>query len=170
MASNIEIKARINNPREILTRIQQLETRYEGQDRQRDTFFNVPNGRLKLRQSTLYGAFLIPYLRADNPGPRPSFYQLIPLDDPDTARDLLSQILGMDIEVRKTRSIYIYRQVRIHVDAVEGLGHFLELEGVTSKQYSQDEAQGDVEYLMRYLQIDPDYLVGKAYVDLLSEL
>ena len=95
MGINIEIKAHCDDLESLKTKLLQLPVSYEGQDLQIDTFFNVPNGRLKLRESTLYGNILIPYLRPDRDGPKQSNYELIPVSDPQKVKILIVKILGI---------------------------------------------------------------------------
>jgi adenylate cyclase, class 2 len=128
--SNVEIKARIGDSPGVRARAARLATEYVGVDRQVDTYFRVPRGRLKLRESSLSGPQLVPYLRPDETGPRRSDYQVVPLEDSERLKDLLGRILGVHRVVRKTREIWLVGNVRIHLDEVEGLGSFVELEAV----------------------------------------
>jgi predicted adenylyl cyclase CyaB len=101
-----------------------------GLDAQRDTYFAVPRGRLKLRESSLSGAQLIPYLRPDGDGARRSDYRVIPVPDAEGTRRLLAELLGVHRVVTKQREIFLVGNVRVHLDRVDGLGSFLELEAV----------------------------------------
>ena len=95
-----------------------------------DTYFRTRAGRLKLRESSLSGGELIPYLRPDAGGARRSDYRVIPVDDPPGVKALLTELLGVHRVVVKQREIFLAGNVRIHLDRVEGLGTFLELEAV----------------------------------------
>jgi adenylate cyclase, class 2 len=127
---NVEIKARASDPAGARIRAASLATEHVGVDHQVDTYFRVPRGRLKLRESSLSGAQLVPYLRPDEPGPKRSDYQIVPVEDPVRLTALLAAILGVHRVVRKRREIWRVGNVRIHLDEVEGLGSFLELEAV----------------------------------------
>jgi adenylate cyclase class 2 len=129
----------------------------------------VPRGRLKLRESSLSGAQLIPYLRPDDDGPRRADYQVIPVADPAGLKALLSAMLGVHRVVRKRREIWLYENVRIHLDAVEGLGDFMELEAVfDGTPAAEAEQQRKVAWLMKELGVDPGSLVPSSYAALLG--
>lgn len=98
---------------------------------QRDTYFAVARGRLKLREDLeRRTAELIFYLRADEAGLRSSSYWRSPTNDADALRSLLAAAHGIAATVRKRRHLFLHRNVRIHLDEVEGLGSFVELESV----------------------------------------
>lgn len=128
--ANVEIKARCADLAAARRVAERLATRQLGVDEQVDTYFVVPRGRLKLRRSSLSGAQLIPYLRPDRSGPKRADYRVVPVPDADGTLRLLTQILGVHRVVTKRRQIFLVDEVRIHLDEVEGLGSFLELEAV----------------------------------------
>lgn len=98
---------------------------------QRDTYFAVARGRLKLREDLeRETAELIFYLREDEAGLRSSSYWRTPTDDADALRSLLEAAHGIAGTVHKRRRLFLHRNVRIHLDEVEGLGSFVELESV----------------------------------------
>jgi len=168
-SANLEIKARCGDLDSARERAERVATARVGVDVQTDTYFRVPQGRLKLRESSLSGGQLIPYLRPDARGPRQSDYQVIPVPDPDATRALLEAILGRHRVVRKRREIFLYQNVRIHLDAVDGLGSFLELEAVfDGSAAGLVEQQRKIDFLMRELGVDPDDLVDVSYEGLLG--
>ena len=166
MGINLEIKARCDDLEAFKSRILQLPVSYEGEDSQLDTFFNVPQGRLKLRESTMYGKILIPYIRPDRDGPKQSEYQLIPISDAGKTKSLLSEILGIKGEVKKRRRIYLYENVRIHLDEVENLGNFIEFEAVIDDANQIGDNKEKVQWLLEYFDIKPDHLIERAYIEL----
>ena len=95
-----------------------------------DTYFHCRHGRLKLRQIDGLRAELVWYARPDEEGPKPSDYQLVPLQNPETLKAALAAALGVRAVVEKRREIFLYHSVRIHLDDVVGLGHFIEFEAV----------------------------------------
>jgi homotetrameric cytidine deaminase len=95
---------------------------------QRDTYFHVPSGRLKLREEEPGEAHLIAYARPDDASVRVSAYRVVPA--PDGTLAALSETLGVDVVVEKRRHLLLWETVRIHLDEVEGLGSFVELEAV----------------------------------------
>jgi adenylate cyclase class 2 len=164
VATNIEIKAYCTNPEQAHAAAARLATHTVGRDLQTDTYFKTTKGRFKLRESSLSGAYLVPYLRADNENARASVYQKIPVDDAAAVKDLFSQLLGRHRVVRKERMIYLYHNVRIHLDQVEGLGAFIELEAVMSEEYSDEQTERDkLDFLMRQLGIRPTDLIATSY-------
>jgi len=167
---NIEIKAHCQNLEIVKKKLQALPVESAGVDRQTDTFFMTPKGRLKLRQSSLYGNLLIPYLRADQQGPKQSQYVLIELSDADRVNSLLTEILGVRLVVSKIREIYLYENVRIHLDQVDHLGDFIELEAAIEDELQLSENYKKVDYLMKALGIRKNDLIDSAYVDLLEDL
>ncbi|MFZ6029171.1 MAG: methyltransferase domain-containing protein [Chloroflexota bacterium] len=169
MASNIEIKARAND----FSQQQQIARQLSGKKRptlleQEDTFFATPNGRLKLRLLGPKRAELIFYQRADQAGPRPSHYLIARTAEPQALKDVLSAALPVIGIVRKRRTLYRVGQTRIHLDEVEGLGQFIELEYVLQPGEEPLAGQQAVEDLMAKLDIRPDDLTPQAYLDLLT--
>jgi len=132
---------------------------------QEDVFFNVPRGRLKLRTQN-ESAELIYYFRENTSGPRESNYLCLPIPDPTATRRMLALVHGERGIIRKTRWLYIAGQTRIHLDRVENLGDFLELEVVLRNGQSLEEGTVVARDLMIRLGIADDQLVDRAYVDL----
>ena len=162
--TNLEIKARCSDPDGIRRRAGAVATRYVGADRQIDTYFATRRGRLKLRESSLSGGQLIPYLRPDEPGPKDSDYAVVPVEKPGSLKALLTEILGLHRVVRKEREIWLCENVRIHLDEVEGLGSFVELEAVyDGAPESLPEEQRKVRELMERLEIREEDLVDTSY-------
>ena len=131
---------------------------------QEDVFFTVPRGRLKLRTQN-GSAELIYYFRENTTGPRESNYLRLPIPDPSATRKMLAQVHGERGIIRKTRWLYMAGQTRIHLDRVENLGDFLELEVVLRNGQSLEEGRPIARDLMAELGISDDQLVDRAYVD-----
>lgn len=169
MSANVEVKARCTDLAALRRRAEALATRYVGVDRQVDTYFRTRAGRLKLRESSLSGGQLVPYLRPDGDGARVSDYQVIPVSDAAAARELLSKLLGVHRVVRKEREIFLWHNVRIHLDRVEGLGTFMELEAVfDGRPESEPAERGKVEHLLKELGVESTDLVPVSYESLLE--
>jgi len=110
------------------------------------------------------GGQLIPYLRPDLEGPKRSDYQLVPVPEPEETRRLFSALLGVHKVVRKEREIALVGNVRIHLDRVEGLGTFLELEAVfDASPEAEAEERKKVDRLMEQLGIRPEDLIDTSY-------
>jgi adenylate cyclase class IV len=167
MATNVELKARAHHP----DRQRALAIDLAGVGElieQEDTFFHVPTGRLKLRTFSPEQGELIFYSRSDEGGPRPSNYSICPTDRPSALRDLLGAVLGIRGTVRKRRHLFLVGQTRIHIDEVEGLGTFLELEVVLRSGQTVEEGQRIADDLRRRLGIRAEDLIDCAYIDLLE--
>jgi len=170
MSQNIEIKARCEDHPSFLELVNKLDgATFAGKELQTDIFFKVKNGRLKLRKISDTECVLIPYLRPDKKGPKKSEYTLLEVKEADKAEDLLSRILGVDKRVYKERSIYLYENVRIHIDTVQHLGTFIEFEAVVGKDSTAEKEKEKVDQLMRYFGISKEQLIADAYVDLLKD-
>lgn len=168
MARNIEIKARIDSPADWEKRIGKIADAGPVVIRQDDTFFPSPHGRLKLRQFNPQQGELIFYQRPNSPGPKTSQYCISRTTEPDILRELLIQAFGSIGRVVKTRLLFLVGQTRIHLDEVQGLGHFLELEVVLEPRQTVEEGKAIATGLMAKLGIPSEALLNQAYVDLLS--
>jgi predicted adenylyl cyclase CyaB len=139
------------------------------EEEQRDTYFTTRTGRLKLRETSSGRAELIPYLRPDEAGTRRSDYCVIEVHDGEGARALLGGILGVQRVVVKRREVLLWRNVRIHLDRVDGLGTFLELEAVfDGSPEAEAEQHRAVGWLLRELAIPPETCLAGSYESLLE--
>jgi adenylate cyclase class IV len=168
---NIEIKARIDSIEDLLPRADALADGEAELIEQDDSFFGVAQGRLKLRQFADGSAELIHYERADQTRAKASDYVRVPVPDAAAAaalRQALQRACGDHGRVRKRRWLLLAGQTRIHLDRVEGLGDFIELEVVLRDD--QDDAQGVAiaEALMVSLGLDQAPREAGAYRDLLA--
>ncbi|NBB92329.1 MAG: CYTH domain-containing protein [Gammaproteobacteria bacterium] len=169
MARNIEIKARVADPEAMARRAARIADEGPWTIEQDDTFFRCEDGRLKLRDFGNGNGELIFYRRPDQPGPGQSEYRITPTEDPGGLRAVLADALGVVGRLRKTRVLYLADRTRIHLDHVEGLGDFLELEVVLADGESARVGRADARFLMERLRIRDADLVDVAYVDLLEE-
>ena len=165
MPSNIEIKARARNFEEIKARAKKLSDTPVQVIPQEDTFFNSPQGRLKLRVLADH-AQLIYYIRADQEGPKRSDYHITRSIDPENLKRVLELAYGIRGVVKKTRYLYLVGQTRVHLDDVHGLGQFMELEVVMADGQSDAEGQAIAEGLMASLGVEKSDLIDGAYMDL----
>jgi len=167
MARNVEIKARIKSVDSVLPKAAALADNGPVEIIQDDTFFACQNGRLKLRVFSPSEGQLIFYRRADQIGPKESFYLISPTTTPDTLREALSLAYGQVGRVRKNRTLFLLGRTRIHLDRVEGLGDFLELEVVLSDGEQAETGEVIARDLMEKIGVLPDQLIEGAYIDLL---
>jgi adenylate cyclase class IV len=165
MARNIEIKAKIDDWKSMHFLAGVAADRGPEILQQEDIFFNVPRGRLKLRTQGGVSE-LIYYLRDDTAGPKESSYLCIPVPDQEATRRMLGTIHGQRGIIRKTRWLYLAGQTRIHLDRVDRLGDFLELEVVLREDQSVEMGTAIAEKLMAALKIEPNQLLDRAYMDL----
>jgi predicted adenylyl cyclase CyaB len=165
---NVEIKARLRDRERLRSVARSLAPSPPSVLRQVDTFFPVPSGRLKLRAFEDGSGELIQYDRPDATGPKESRYRIVPVQRAEELRLALVTALGVSVVVRKTREIFIAGQTRIHVDEVEGLGTFVELEVVLRPEQSVADGERIASDLMKRLGITDGDLEGGAYADLLA--
>jgi predicted adenylyl cyclase CyaB len=164
---NVEIKARIASVEAMAPRVAALADRGPVEIEQDDTFFVCERGRLKLRALSPTEGQLIFYRRANQAGPKESRFVISPTASPDTLRDALTLAYGSAGRVRKHRTLYLVGRTRVHLDRVESLGHFLELEVVLAEGESPDAGVKEARALMTALGLADDQLIDGAYVDLL---
>jgi len=162
---NIEIKAPVADVAALTARIEALGARREWTHRQRDVFFRVPTGYLKLRSVEGHPGELIAYVRAAGTGPRPSDYDIARVDDPATLERVLAQSLGLRGTVAKTRTLFLWRHTRIHLDRVEGLGDFMELETVV-EGISEEAARAEAAAAIEALALDPAAFLDRPYLEM----
>lgn len=168
MARNVEIKARINSVESVIPKAADLADEGPIEIVQDDTFFLCRKGRLKLRTFSRNEGELIFYRRADQSGPKESFYVISPTTAPDALRECLSLAYGRAGRVRKNRTLFLAGRTRIHLDRVEDLGDFLELEVVLTDGEQVEAGEAVAMDLMKKLGIQPDQLIEGAYVDLMA--
>ena len=165
---NVELKAHDPDPARTLERALAAGAEDRGVLRQRDTYFAVAHGRLKLREEDPGGATLIAYARPDAASERVSDYRLVPVAEPEPLREALGAASGVSAVVVKRRRLLMWETVRIHLDEVRGLGSFLELEAVAEPGSDLTRERGQVAELRRLLEIPDDALREGSYADALT--
>lgn len=169
MPSNVEIKTRANDFESMRNRAEELSDTPQRIIDQEDTFFSIPKGRLKLRKFSPDAGELIYYERPDVEGPKQSVYEIAPTNKPDALKSTLASALGVRGVVRKTRRLFMVGQTRIHLDNVDGLGQFVELEVVLKANQSAKDGETIARDLMKQLGISNADLIDGAYIDLMEE-
>jgi predicted adenylyl cyclase CyaB len=165
---NLELKVRCADLGVAAGRVQACGAHLAGSERQTDTYFHVPHGRLKLREIEAQPAVLIWYDRADQTSSKSSHYYLVPILDPAQLKTALTAALGVRGVVEKRREIWLYQNVRIHLDQVAGLGCFLEFEAVLGREAEMQAAQALLDRLGASLGIQAADCVAVSYADLLG--
>jgi len=169
MSRNVEVKIRIDQIEALRTRVRDLGAADEGTILQVDTYFATPpggGGRLKLREQDPGRSELIAYRRPDTAGLRVSDYRIVPLAEPSGLREALTTALGVARQVTKTRHLLWYGRTRIHLDQVEGLGDFLELEVVLADGENTATGAGEAERILTELSLAGARRLPGSYADL----
>jgi len=167
MPVNIEIKARCSNPQVIASSLLELGADHKGTDHQVDTYFRVSSGRLKLREGNIENN-LIYYKRSDQDGPKRSDVVLYPANPDHGLKQILTDTMGVLVVVDKKRDIYFIGNVKFHIDLVDRLGSFVEIEAI-GEEGEEEKLDGQCKYYINELNISEDDLVSVSYSDLLIE-
>jgi predicted adenylyl cyclase CyaB len=163
---NIEAKWRCGDLEAIARRAATLGARDGGVIEQEDLFFPCAAGRLKLRRFDEGRGELIAYRRADRREGRASEYEIYATTQPDLLARVMSSALGRGGRVRKHRRLLLIGHSRIHLDEVDGLGPFVEIETVVREQ-PEGEARREFERIAAALGLT-DSPEASAYVELLE--
>ena len=166
MPQNLELKAALDSSSRAVVIARRIGARDRGTLLQVDTYYRVPSGRLKLRVIDRSSAELIAYARPERAGGRYSQYLILPVSDAPLTDRLLRNLLGMRIVVRKRRRLFLYRNARIHLDSVTGLGVFIEFEVLVTKGRTQ--ARRLFRELVRVFGLTKTQGIAASYCDLLE--
>jgi predicted adenylyl cyclase CyaB len=169
MARNVEIKARIESVEALAERVAAIADEGPIEMFQDDTFFMCERGRIKLRALSETEGQLIFYQRPNEKGPKESSYIVSSTAAPDSLREALLLAYGQAGRVRKHRTLYVVGRTRVHLDRVEGLGQFVELEVVLCDGEDTTAGIEEAQRLMAVLGISSTQLLDGAYVDLLAQ-
>ncbi|HUU21246.1 MAG TPA: class IV adenylate cyclase [Phycisphaerae bacterium] len=164
---NVEIKARCSDPDRVRRVLTEHGAAFHGTDRQVDTYFHCAQGRLKLREGNIEYA-LIHYDRPDHPGPKEAHVTLYHPPRDSALKQVLLRAFGVKVVVEKTREIYFADNVKFHIDDVDGLGGFIEIEAIDADgALGPDALHAQCRHYMDLFGIDPADLVDASYSDLL---
>jgi len=169
MPLNVEIKAQCAQAEKIKSILNNHQARFVGLDHQVDTYFNVPNGRLKLREGTIENN-LIHYQRSNQAGPKTSQVSLYKSNPDSTLKEVLTNALGIFTIVDKQRNIFFIDNVKFHVDEVKNLGSFVEIEAI-DKEGNIGEAKlfEQCQKYMDLFEIKENDLIDCSYSDLMQQ-
>ncbi|MFT5143419.1 MAG: adenylate cyclase class 2 [Rhodothermales bacterium] len=169
MPLNIEIKARCVDHAPVLQALETTGARCVGTDRQIDTYFHTREGRLKLREGTIENS-LIHYCRPDQEGPKRSEVTLAKVPADAGLGAVLRAGLDVLVVVDKSRQIWFAGNVKVHLDEVETLGRFVEIEAIdTDGSITEDRLHAQCREFMALFGIQPGDLVDRSYSDMLLE-
>ena len=169
MARNIEIKAISNHFHAQRDLAQRLSGSAAVEITQQDTFFKVSTGRLKLRTLAESRGQLIYYQRNDEADPKLSHYHISETNDPIGLTEILSAAYGIRGRIDKTRYLYKLGRTRVHLDVVENLGKFIELEVVLEESDDIEGGESEARCHMERLGIQPSDLITSSYIDLFEQ-
>lgn len=166
---NVEIKSRCNTPEAVRSYLLGAGAEFRGTDHQVDTYFNVPQGRLKLREGNIENN-LIFYERCNQQGPKQSSFRLVKVPDAAGLKAALASSCGIKTVVDKQRGIYYIGNVKFHIDQVEGLGSFVEIEAFNENgMHGTSSLQAQCDHYIRELGIRQADLIAVSYSDLLMD-
>jgi predicted adenylyl cyclase CyaB len=163
---NLEAKFKLDDLDRAKTQAEAIGYRFKATLLQCDTFFRVPEGKLKLREEEA-GAWMIFYGRQDSRNLQLSSYEIVPVAEPEKFREMMARGLGTIATVKKTRILMMRDHVRLHLDRVEGLGEFGEIEAVLGEHIDAEGSRPAVDELLRALGVSPAHLIEKSYFEML---
>lgn len=167
---NIEIKARTNKADSIRVFLLNNDADFKGVDDQVDTYFKSATGRLKLRQGNIENS-LIYYEREDAYTPKQSNCTVIPVTDGQGLKSILSASIGVKTIVKKKREIYFIQNVKFHLDSLEGLGNFVEIEASNKIiDLPVEKLKEQCNYYMKAFDLKEEDLVHQSYSDMILSL
>ncbi len=167
MILNIEFKARASNIGHLEEKLQGLNPRFVGEDKQTDTYFKVEKGRLKLREGNIENS-LIYYERENTANAKSSNILLYQHQPDEILKEILTTTMGIKVVVEKTRRIYFIDNVKFHFDTVKGLGTFIEVEAIDKTgDIGKAKLQAQCRQYAEFFNVqDADY-VALSYSDLM---
>ena len=168
MRRNIELKARYADLARGNETAQRIGAERQADRHQTDTYFHCPHGRLKLREIDGRAAQLIAYARPDDTAAKGSDYTLVEIAHPAELKEALARSNGIWLVVDKRRAIYLWKNVRIHLDEVKNLGMFLEFEAVLGPEHDDASGHAQLAFLSEKFGIADDDLQSGSYSDLLA--
>ena len=167
---NVEIKAICNDPSRVRDYLITHNARFKGIDEQTDTYFNVNEGRLKLREGNIENN-LIFYNRNNQAGPKSSHFHLVKIEDSRGLKEVLERSCGVKMIVRKRREIYYIDNVKFHIDEVYGLGSFIEIEaGNILADKTEGQLSEQCNFYLKEFAIKEEELIAESYSDMLMKV
>jgi adenylate cyclase, class 2 len=164
----IEIKAKCDNHPTIRKILENGNAQYKGTDHQKDTYFVVSHGRLKLREGNIENS-LIHYFRDNVDEPKASDVFVCKNNTDELFKELLIRALGILVVVDKVREIYFIDNVKFHLDKVDGLGEFVEIEAIGNHDSNLDDLMHQCRFYLNLFEIQKSELITHSYSDLLIQ-
>jgi adenylate cyclase class 2 len=167
MHINYEFKAKCADIERLEEMLKDCSPLFIGMDHQVDTYFNVPNGRLKLREGEIESS-LIHYNRIDTADAKQSDVQLYTHQPDPNLKEALTKALGVKVVVDKQRKIYFIDNVKFHFDVVNELGSFVEVEAIDSDgSIGVGRLKEQCADYIKLFGITKDQFIAESYSDLL---
>lgn len=162
---NVEIKAKCSDQAKVKSILESHKADFKGVDHQIDTYFKVPQGRLKLREGNIEN-YLIFYEREDTEGPKQSKVTLYETESNSSLKEILTKSLGVLAVVDKQREIYFIDNVKFHVDTVQGLGNFMEIEAIDATgELGREKLLEQCNYYLKLFETSESDLLKDSYSD-----
>lgn len=169
MHINYEFKARCGNIEKLQGLLKERNALFTGTDHQTDTYFNVLNGRLKLREGNIENA-LIHYERINTPSVKQSNVILYQHQPGKNLKEVLIKALGIKVIVDKVRKIYFIDNVKFHFDEVKNLGSFVEVEAIDKDgSVGLEKLKKQCQYYVELFEINSDQFIAESYSDLMAK-
>jgi adenylate cyclase class 2 len=167
---NIEFKAKAINIKQLEEKLLTLHPVFKGEDHQIDTYFNVSQGRLKLREGNIENA-LIYYERADTADAKQSNVMLYQHQPSDALKDILIEVHGIKVVVDKKRRIHFVDNVKFHFDEVRSLGTFVEVEAIDKDGgIGVEKLKEQCDFYFDFFELHNDDYINYSYSDLLLSI
>ena len=164
---NFEFKARTTDLHNLEKKLSGLNPKFIGEDNQTDTYFNVPKGRLKLREGNIENS-LIYYERENTAEAKQSDVLLFQHNPDKTLKDILIKVHGIKVIVEKKRRIYFIDNVKFHFDNIEGLGTFIEVEAIDKDgSLGIEKLKEQADKYVKFFAIQPADFIAMSYSDLI---
>lgn len=164
---NFELKVRCRDHRSALAVLKNLDAEYSGSLKQRDVYFNLSPGRLKLRTINNKEHQLIYYRRPDRDSAKFSNYYIVKAAHPVQLEKSLKEILGVKVVVVKLRKLFLWQNVRIHLDTVKALGKFIEFEIVCRSLKQEFQSSEKMKYIKKIFNINKNSILSSSYSDMM---
>ena len=169
MNKNVEIKAKVFDYSEFYSKASSLCGNVESVFHT-DTYFACSEGKLKFRDTSTGENELIFYQRINQSAPKVSNYSRYPITDKDACLSFFSNLFKVIGVIKKRRNVFLYEQTRIHLDDVENLGIFAELEVVLRSEQDAEYGEEISRKLMAELNITNSDLIEGSYIDMFESV
>ena len=164
---NVEVKARCSDPDRVREILKSMNATFQGTDHQIDTYFKVPKGHLKMRKGNIENNLIYYERTIYSSGPKQADVILCKNPTPEFI-EILDRFFGVLVVVDKTREIYWIGNVKFHIDWVEKLGSFVEIEAIDYEgTIGKEKLAEQCSHFIQLLNLNPDNFIAVSYSALL---